>query len=362
MKILLVGDYSGVHTAIKEELKKRGHKVAVVDGKDGFKNYPSDIDLGKNAITPLGKQIENIRLRHQLKKMKDYDIVQFINPYPIYEYLTSEQIMELMDSAKLSVVLLCGCDGAFYRNYSKIDANLCRKCEEIEKAGKCCYRKINQQYLKYEEEFYKKVDVMIPLDWCYQDMHNTDSEKIKMVELLPMPITINSEPVITVGDKLKVLHPLNRKGVKGTPVIREAFIQLERKYKNRAEFIIDGRMPYKQYEELMKSVDIVLDQTYSASAGMTALLAMEQGKIVMGGNLDNAILEEQVRRHQELPMLSLGDNVTSIIENVSNLLDMSNEQLLQKKKDSRIYIKKYHDVSIVVDALLEDYKKSGKFN
>lgn len=358
MKILFVGDYSGVHANLRDELIRRGHKVTLAGGGDGFKGFSSDICLSYNAGIRLGKKAESAWMAYKLRKMKRYDIVQFINPNPISIYYTPAEIKELLDSAKLSVVLLCGCDGSFHQNYGKISPQLCKQCEEIDNNGRTCYLSCNRTYLKYEKEFYRNVDMMIPMDWCYYEMHNAEWEREKTTELLPMPIVIGEEPCMEISEKLRILHPLNRKGFKGTPVIREAFIELQRRYGDRAEFVIDGRMPYKEYAELSKSADIILDQTYSASAGMSVLLGMEQGKIVMGGVKEHAIVNTQIQRHKELPMFNLGENVADIIRNISEVLGKDKKQLLAVKGESRNYVKKYHDVRKVVDTLLAYYAKA----
>lgn len=357
MKILFVGDYSGAHANLRDELIRRGHEVTLAGGGDGFKGFSSDICLSYQSGIKLGKKVEAAWKAYQLRKMKRYDIVQFINPNPISIYYTPAEIRDLVVSARLSVVLLCGCDGSFHQNYGKISPWLCRQCEEIDNNGRICYLKSNRAYLEYEKEFYRNINLMIPMDWCYYEMHNTDWEREKSTDLLPMPIVIGEEPYMEIPDKLRILHPLNRKGFKGTPVIREAFIELQRRYGDRAEFVIDGRMPYKEYVELSKSADIILDQTYSTSAGMSVLLGMEQGKITMGGVKEHAIVNAQIQRHKELPLLSLGDNVADIVSNISRVLEMEKKELLAVKRNSRNYVKKYHDVRKVVDTLLAYYAK-----
>ena len=45
MKILLVGEYSGLHLNLKAGLEKLGHQVTTVGFRDGYKQIPIDIDL-----------------------------------------------------------------------------------------------------------------------------------------------------------------------------------------------------------------------------------------------------------------------------------------------------------------------------
>ena len=45
MRILLVGEYSGFHNALKHGLTSLNHEVKIVGDGDGFKKLPVDIDL-----------------------------------------------------------------------------------------------------------------------------------------------------------------------------------------------------------------------------------------------------------------------------------------------------------------------------
>ena len=45
MRVLLVGEFSGIHWALAEGLRHLGHEVCVVSNGNGWKNYPRDIDL-----------------------------------------------------------------------------------------------------------------------------------------------------------------------------------------------------------------------------------------------------------------------------------------------------------------------------
>ncbi|GAK96246.1 hypothetical protein JCM19294_1759 [Nonlabens tegetincola] len=48
MRILLIGEYSGYHNALKHGLQSLGHEVVIAGDGDGFKKFPVDIDLGSD--------------------------------------------------------------------------------------------------------------------------------------------------------------------------------------------------------------------------------------------------------------------------------------------------------------------------
>jgi hypothetical protein len=45
IKILLIGDYSGVHYELSEELKKRKINVTLLSSGDGYKGFKSDLSI-----------------------------------------------------------------------------------------------------------------------------------------------------------------------------------------------------------------------------------------------------------------------------------------------------------------------------
>ena len=97
MKILLVGEYSRLHNSLKKGLIELGHQVTIIGDGDSFKNYPVDISTRPTLVnynwfirkckgafyklTSIDLQwVESsIRFHLQRKKLRDYDVVQFIN-------------------------------------------------------------------------------------------------------------------------------------------------------------------------------------------------------------------------------------------------------------------------------------------
>ena len=50
MKILLLGEYSNVHSTLALGLRALGEQVCVASDGDGWKNYPRDIDLSREGV------------------------------------------------------------------------------------------------------------------------------------------------------------------------------------------------------------------------------------------------------------------------------------------------------------------------
>jgi len=83
MKILLIGEYSGLHKELKQALVSLGHEVTLAAACDFWKKFDVDISLG------YGDSIYSYKLRQlvlplvKLKKFAGYDVVHVINFYVI---------------------------------------------------------------------------------------------------------------------------------------------------------------------------------------------------------------------------------------------------------------------------------------
>lgn len=78
MKVLLLGDYSGLHLNLAQGLKMLNIDVTVASNGDGWKDIPRNVDLKQP------EKFKRIRFLTKLSKalpqLKGYDIVQLINP------------------------------------------------------------------------------------------------------------------------------------------------------------------------------------------------------------------------------------------------------------------------------------------
>ncbi|AZC05160.1 hypothetical protein DKE50_019695 [Acinetobacter nosocomialis] len=100
MKVLLIGEYSGVHTNLAKALKQKNINVCTVHDGDSYKKFESDVIIKYNRIESKNKYINFIlkiyyqlllylglsgcmqifKYRDELSKLKGYDVVQIINP------------------------------------------------------------------------------------------------------------------------------------------------------------------------------------------------------------------------------------------------------------------------------------------
>ncbi|WP_051041431.1 hypothetical protein [Flavobacterium sp. WG21] len=96
MRILLIGEYSLLHNSLKKGLVELGHEVLLIGNRNGYRCYPVDYNheptFFKRKIFTIPRKIiyrlfkfdlasleSGIRFYLFLPKLKNYDIVQFVN-------------------------------------------------------------------------------------------------------------------------------------------------------------------------------------------------------------------------------------------------------------------------------------------
>lgn len=361
MKVLLIGEYSGVHNNLKKGLEELGVNVTLANTGDGYKKFKTNIRLKGSDDLPCSGLRNKVLERFNFFRMKKYDVIQFINPNVLYLVnYNHKKIFELMDHAKLTVVTACGCDNLFSRCYETINPQLCKSCLKLDyKRHKCFYKDL--QYVKFESVFYNKIDMIIPQAWEYYKIIHEFSPKMKAKTKNLIPFAVDTEsikPIYRSKDKIIVYHPLNREGFKGTNEIRKAFEILKEKYKHNAEFIIKGRMPFDQYINFVQNVDIVVDQAYCVTCGMGALNAMAQGKVVLVGNAADWKTElDKFCYLSNIPKFDLGHDVDEMVNNISYLIE-NKDKLVEYGKASREYVVKYHSAKKVAAGFLKLYTEN----
>jgi len=86
MKILLIGEFSGVHNNLKKGLTELGHEVKLAADGDGFKAFEYDFRVAPYVGTVYGKFLNILYILRNIRKFTGYDVVQFINPFVLPYY------------------------------------------------------------------------------------------------------------------------------------------------------------------------------------------------------------------------------------------------------------------------------------
>jgi hypothetical protein len=319
MKVLLLGEYSGLYKNLSEGLRVLGHNVKIVSDGDSWKHIDSDIVLSKLNQTIIGKIKYRINMYQILSKITGYDIIQLINPFfiPVHYFPRYKIIKKLLNNNTRLFLSAAG-DDAYYWKYGRkiLYAGYFEDNLKYDLKRDSCSLEANSEF-NFNKYVADNCSGIIPIMYEYETVYRSHNNCCKTIPI-PMNVEkINYSPN-RIKDKIVIFHGLNRYGCKGTRFVEEAFEILKKKYPNDLELIINNRMPLNDYLQMMDRVNVVVDQTYSYSCGMNAIYALAMGKVVMGGGDPVSFSSLGIK---ETPVVNILPNVKDIVDKVEWLLE-----------------------------------------
>lgn len=355
MKILLLGEFSGFHKNLKDGLLGLGHEVVVASSGDGWKAIEKDIDIGSDKKGVLRKLHLMYKVFVNLNRLKGFDIVQFISPlqftrYFGFNYLVVKFLLTFNDKVFLV--------GAGALRQSSITADFLeagfkypQHYFENKKISPDMWSQ-TKSGRKYNEWFFDKINGYIPIMYEYAEGYRRVGCK-KLLNTIPIPINLDEVKYRDniVQGKLVVFHGLNREGVKGTSLIKEAMNQLQKKYPNEVECIIDGKMPLNEYLSFLERVNVVVDQIYSVSIGVNGVYNLALGKVVVGGGEDEFLKEHNIACS---PLIPVSDSVDDIFNKLERLV-LNRHDILELGKSSREFAETLYDYKKVAKAFVNTW-------
>ena len=180
---------------------------------------------------------------------------------------------------------------------------------------------------------------------------------------IPFPINLNSvTPVHTLNSTLSTtlnstLSTLNsprsplhffigiqrsRSAYKGTDLMLSALQRLQHDFgTDRVQIFKAENVPFAQYQEMMNNSHVLLDQLYSYTPAMNALLAMAKGLIVVGGGEPEHY--DLLGEHELRPIINVQPTEQDVYDQIATRLLSGREDIHQLQLDSMEYIRRHHD-------------------
>lgn len=345
MRVLLLQEMSGVHTELRAGLLELGVDVSIATLGDGTKDYGTDIYLGNSEVSKSASIDRVLTQLGKVKLLRSFDVIQTISPNPFHKIIAPLMERLVFNEDKKLIYVAAGSD-PIYRMHVK----------NLDYWPPHDWFKNENLYAKFRK-LMARFNHIVPVCWEYEFAMKKDGFLPESV--IPFPIDISKHYVKTnsVKNKLKIFHPLNRRSwrkydFKGTSLILQAFEELEHKYADKVDFISEGGMNHKDYDTLTNSVDIIVDQVYSQTYGMSAAYGLAKGKVVLSG------LEEISKNgfYSECPII----NITPNLDHIKNELELliNNRELVENLGlRSRSFAEKYHDHKVVAQKYLDIYSR-----
>lgn len=348
MRILLLGEYSNVHTTLADGLRSLGHEVVTASNGDFWKNYPRDIDLSRPTGSFSGLRLWLKVIRH-IKQFRGFDIVQIINPlflelkaehlFPIFAYLKKHNKKIILCAFGMDYYWVKRSEEMIFRYGDFNIGDTIRHTAEADKARRDWLGTSKERLNKYCANLSDAIVTgLYEYDACYRPLFPDKTT------FIPYPIKPSASHEITssANKPIRIFIGISkaRSAYKGTDIMLQAATDLKKKYPERVDLQIAEAIPFQQYRNMMLGSDMILDQLYSYTPAMNALEAMNHGIICVGGgepeNYD--ILGETTLR----PIINVHPDYNSVYKELENLI-LHPEILPILKQQSIEYIARHHD-------------------
>ena len=365
MKVLLLGEYSNVHWTLAQGLRALGHSVTVASDGDSWKGYPRDISLHRKSTGKIDTLDFLWRLGRALPTMRGYDVVQLINPmflelraeklFPIYHFLKEHNKSMFLGAFGMDYYWVkTGLDARTFR-YS--DFNLGKEIRKNADNDLFIADWLEGPKKQLNETIAEECDGIVSglyeYDACYRPIFPDKTQFI--------PFPINREEVTP-----RIPHPetkrvrffvgiqKKRNAYKGTDVMYKALVRLAGQYPDRIEIVKAESVPFTQYCRMMDRCDVLLDQLYSYTPAMNALLAMAKGLVVVGGGEEEnyEILGEKELR----PIVNVLPSEEDVYEKLEKLIQTPGD-IERRAKEGIEYIAKHHDHVKVAERYVDFWNK-----
>ena len=364
MRILLVGEYSNVHATLAEALRTLGHEVCVISNGDFWKDYPRDIDVARRPGKWGGLQLM-MRLCRLLPRLRGYDVVQLINPmffelkaerlYFFYDYLRSHNGKVFLGAFGMDWYWVHEC--VYKRPLRYSDFNIGNQLRTDAEAMKYRNDWLGTPKGKLNRYIADDCDGIITglyeYDVCYRPYF---PEKTTFI---PFPIKVPAKDVLTReagSGPLRLFIGINRErsAYKGTDIMLQAAQDVCRRHPDLIQLQIAESVPFAEYQQMMDRSDAILDQLYSYTPSMNALLAMSKGIVCIGGGepeIYDIIGERELR-----PIINVEPTYESVVSALESLV-LHPEQLPTLQQESRTYIHRHHDHLKVARRYLDAWQR-----
>ncbi len=356
MKILLIGEYSNVHNTLARGLRDLGHEVCVVSNGDFWKNYPRDIDVARTPGKTGGIRLM-LKLYSLLPKLRGYDVVQIINPmffevkaeclFFFYRWLRRHNKKVILGAFGMDYYWVHECIERKPLRYSDFNiGDQLRTDADAVKEQRDWIGTAKERLNKYiAEDCDGIVTGLYEYDVCYRS-HFPDKTRFIPFPIVPIETTEDTD---TTKSPVKFFIGISkgRSAYKGTDIMLKAAQDIALKYPQQVELNIAEGLPFAQYQKMMDDCDVMLDQLYSYTPAMNALLAMSKGIVVVGGGEPEnyEILDEQELR----PIINVEPTYQSVYHELE-LLVLHADRLPELKRQSQEYIRRHHDYKHVAKA------------
>lgn len=300
-RILLIGDYSNMHSQLAASLTAMGHEVTLMSDGCGFMDTARNIDVTRRPGRIGGLALTLRCLGPLHRHMRGYDIVALQNPH--FLSLRPQRLRYFFDRLRgenrAVFLTAAGTDTIYLRE--ALDPQSPLRYNEFRIAdrptpfaagpGVGFMREwLSEGVAAFDDYVYDHIDGAVSALYEY---HVAVSRRLgaDRVAYGGIPVdTASLKPVAMETPQVVRLflgRHRGRQAEKGTDLLEQAARTVCARHPGCCELRIVENRPYGEYVGLMRGSHLVLDQIYSYTPATNAMIAMAQGiPAVSGGEPD----------------------------------------------------------------------------
>jgi len=349
MRILLLGELSGVHQELAPGLRGLGHDVVVGHSKMANPDFESDIAFFRAPSGATGARVWLRDIISQLghaPKLTGFDIVQIITPKFFSWKIHGAMLRFLKRHNRKLVVINTACTSDYHRRVAELAYRPCKECLQFDlKAEACIYDRPDER--RAEHLAWELADAIVAthFDYAFALADTRFAEKMVGISL-PIDTARHRPSPMPPLDKVRIWYGETRYGFKGSPFILPALDRLAAgPLGGEVEVVRSGRLAFDDYLDFLGGLHIAIDQASSYGMGMNALYALARGRVTLTG-AEPEMLDFVGVPASENPMVNILPDSDQIHATLAGLVERKAE-LPELGRKSAAYVAKYHGSDVI---------------
>lgn len=363
MKILMLGDYSNLHSCIAKELRHRGHDVTLVSDRCGHMRTDADVELMRKPGL-IGSFQYLYRILASLPGWTGYDVVQLINP--VFFGLKPTKLRVIFDILKKNnrSVFLTLCSDDYFFVKDCVQSDLFR-FSEFRIGNKPTSLVITNpqsetgwlipQHAYYTRHLYDSIDGAMSVlpEYDMSARLHIDPKKLLFTNL-PVEVESLKYSPLDLNCPIRILIGMreNMEIKKGTSKLLGLCKSIEAEMPAQCQVEVVKNLSLEDYLKKLRESHIVIDQLYSYSPATNALQTMAYGRISASGGQPEyyQYIGEETR-----PVFCLSplEDDETIKDRLKSLIT-DKQRLKRMSEDGRKLVEKHNDVRKIA-ALFESH-------
>ena len=355
MKVLLIGEASGVHRNLKKGLREHGVEALhiVASASVSWKWWDDAFSPDWKGI--MGGIARNVAPFVKIGRLSSFDVANFINTITAVHGLHTRYLDIPLIRRKVRVMsyYALGCDEiGLIRHNPGLPYRPCETClASGEVLGRDCAQLLNPRFEKSQELVRRYFDFGSSSMVEYGHTEDLFPGRFRRI-----PFPVDAGPIAFRPAKNRpkpvIVHTPTRRGFKGTDIVLKAMELLAAKRSDFEFRIVEG-LSYADYLDAMAEADIVLDQVFSQSSGMNGLEMMAAGKVMLTGS--TPLGRAYFPFGDESPAIDAPPDAARLAATLSAVLDRKGD-FPAIAEASRDYVLKHHDPVEVAGQFLDGWQ------